>query len=380
MISQTPAPVFFASPLEPLFEGISDGVLALDAQGRSTYLNTRAERLLGRNRRELLGHPLWTRLPALEETALGRACRRALAEGVPVTGEEYLAWLDAWVETRVFPSGGGLLVLLRDVTPLKQLETDAARLCERALRERAQAEDANRAKDALLATVSHELRTPLTAILGWTHILRTTPLPPDKQERALETLESSARAQVRLVDDLLDSARIIAGKMHLEQRAVELAPVVESVLEAARPSALLRGLHLECTLEPLGAPVHGDALRLHQVVSNLLANAIKFTPREGQVRLHLRRVEAHAWLEVSDTGQGIPPDFLPHVFERFQQAEGGATPREGGLGLGLAIVRHLVELHGGSVQAHSDGENRGARFIVRLPLGESASTVNAVGP
>ncbi|MFY0566847.1 ATP-binding protein [Archangium lansingense] len=654
--------------LEHLLEVVTDGVLALDVQGRPTYVNTRAERLLGRTRNELLGRRLWTVLPELEEAELGRACHRALAEGVPTTVEEYLASLGAWLESQVFPTGEGLLVLLRDVTELKHLvrsrwraerlaeelsrsearfrslvvatstilwttdatgniqedsptwcdftgqsydkwrsgtgwqeaihpedrarvsaawkrafaarglyeveyrlrradgaytpvvsrgvpvleldgsvrewvgsitditaqrrarqaleiiseassalsstldlrqalerltrslvprfagwcglylrqgkgplervaftdvdpiralrlrkagrllegpyaiptevlesgrpepipllteevltsETDEARrelrrafmgmkgvavpialdgrklgvlvlalgdeyraydaddvrvaeelahraaitveharLFELARQERDRAEEANRAKDDFLATVSHELRTPLTAILGWASILRTGTLTPDKQARALETVERSARAQAQIVDDLLDISRIVAGRMRLEMQPVQLVPVVEAALDAVRPAAAARNIRLESQLAAGSGPVQGDAQRLQQVAWNLLTNAIKFTPEGGRVAVRLQRVEEHAELQVSDSGKGIEPSFLPHVFERFRQADGSATRRYGGLGLGLAIVRHLVELHGGTIQAHSEGEGRGASFTVRLPL------------
>ncbi|ATB38829.1 hypothetical protein CYFUS_004264 [Cystobacter fuscus] len=241
------------------------------------------------------------------------------------------------------------------------------RLFELARQARDRAEEANRAKDEFLATVSHELRTPLTAILGWTNILRTTPMPPDKQERALETVERSARAQAQIVDDLLDISRIVAGRMRLELQPVDPGTVVEAVLDVVRPAAAARDIHLEPLLEPDVGLVRGDAQRLQQVAWNLFTNAIKFTPPGGRVTVRLRRVEAFVELEVRDSGQGISPTFLPYLFERFQQADGSTTRRYGGLGLGLSIVRHLVELQGGTVQAHSEGEGQGACFTVRLP-------------
>jgi len=181
-------------------------------------------------------------------------------------------------------------------------------------------------------------------------------------------VERSARAQAQKVDDLLDISRIVAGRMRLEVQPMELAPVVEAALDAVRPAAAARDIRLEPVLETGAGSVRGDAHRLQQVVWNLLTNAIKFTPQGGRVSVRLRRTEAHVELEVADSGRGIAPAFLPHVFERFRQADGGVTRRYGGLGLGLAIVRHLVELHGGTVQAHSEGEGRGACFTVRLPL------------
>ncbi|WP_257460263.1 hybrid sensor histidine kinase/response regulator [Archangium lipolyticum] len=254
------------------------------------------------------------------------------------------------------------------------ITVEHARLFELAREERDRAEEANRAKDDFLATVSHELRTPLTAILGWTSILRTSTLEPDKQARALETVERSARSQAQIVDDLLDISRIVAGRMRLEAQPVEPKRVVEAALEAVRPTAAARNIQLESQLEAGVGTVRGDAHRLQQVAWNLLTNALKFTPEGGRVTVRLRREEPHAVLEVTDSGKGISPDFLPHVFERFRQADGSASRRHGGLGLGLAIVRQLVELHGGTVQVHSEGEGRGSRFTVRLPLSGTRAT------
>ena len=261
------------------------------------------------------------------------------------------------------------------------ITVEHAHLFELARQERDRAEEANRTKDDFLATVSHELRTPLTAILGWSSILRTGSLTPEKQARALETVERSARAQAQIVDDLLDISRIVAGRMRLDMQPVRLEPVVEAALDTVRPSAAARDIRIETQLEPGAGPVKGDAQRLQQVAWNLLTNAIKFTPDGGRVGLRLRRVEDHVELQVTDSGKGIDPAFLPHVFERFRQADGSSTRRYGGLGLGLAIVRHLVEMHGGTVQAYSEGEGHGSSFTLRLPLAvartpEGASSAN----
>ncbi len=264
------------------------------------------------------------------------------------------------------PYDGDDLRLAEELAHRAAITLEHVRLFELARQERDRAEEANRAKDAFLATVSHELRTPLTAILGWTNILRTTPLSPEKQGRALETVERSARAQAQIVEDLLDISRIVAGRLRLEGKPVELAPVVEAVLDGVRPAAAARDIRLEAQLEP--GRVLGDAQRLQQVAWNLLTNAIKFTPPGGRVWVRLARTASQMELEVRDSGQGIPAAFLSHVFQRFQQADGSTTRRHGGLGLGLSIVRHLVELQGGTVHAHSEGEGLGACFCVRLPL------------
>ncbi len=229
-----------------------------------------------------------------------------------------------------------------------------------------EAQEANRLKDEFLATVSHELRTPLTAILGWTHLLKTG--RPGQVARAVETIERNAHAQARIVDDILDVSRIVTGKLRLVLTRVNLADIIVAALDTVRPTAEAKEITLRSVLDPTAAETAGDAARLQQVAWNLLSNAIKFTPNGGRVEVRLARGASTLELRVSDTGQGIPADFLPHVFERFRQADSAPTRASGGLGLGLAIVRHLVELHGGHVSAESPGEGRGATFKVTLPL------------
>jgi PAS domain S-box-containing protein len=230
------------------------------------------------------------------------------------------------------------------------------------------AQAANRTKDEFLATVSHELRTPLNAILGWAQLLRSGATEEGEIDRGLETIERNARAQAQLIEDLLDISRIITGKLRLDVRPIELAPVIEAAIDSVRPAAEAKGIRLQTVLDPRAGPVSGDASRLQQVVWNLLVNAIKFTPRGGRVGVELRRVNSHVEIAVSDTGEGIDPEILPQIFDRFRQADASTTRRHGGLGLGLSIVRHLVELHGGTVHAESGGANQGALLTVKLPL------------
>jgi signal transduction histidine kinase len=230
------------------------------------------------------------------------------------------------------------------------------------------AEAANLAKDEFLAVVSHELRTPLNAILGWARMLGEGKLDQAMTARALEIIERNAKSQSQLIEDLLDFSRIISGKLRLDVGRVELASVIEAALDVVRPAADARAIRLQAILDPKAGPVSGDASRLQQVVWNLLSNAIKFTPKGGRVQVRLERVNSHVEMTVSDSGQGIDAEFLPQVFERFRQADTSTTRRHGGLGLGLAITRHLVELHGGTITAESRGEGQGATFTVRLPL------------
>jgi PAS domain S-box-containing protein len=231
-----------------------------------------------------------------------------------------------------------------------------------------QLREANRLKDEFLATVSHELRTPLTSILGWAHLLRTGQLDEQNVTRALETIERNARAQTQLIDDLLDVSRIITGNLRLDVRRHDPASSIESAIEALQPAAEARNVRIQKVVDTGVAFIACDPARLQQVVWNLLSNAIKFTPKGGRVQVRLERIDSHVEIIVSDTGKGIGAEFMPHVFERFRQADQKTTRLHGGLGIGLAIVRHLVELHGGTVQADSPGEGQGATFVVKLPI------------
>jgi signal transduction histidine kinase/DNA-binding response OmpR family regulator len=245
---------------------------------------------------------------------------------------------------------------------------DNVRLLEEEQRARAAAEAASRAKDEFLAVLSHELRTPLNAVYGWAHMLRAGDLRGEALTRALDVIMRNANAQVQLIDDMLDVSRIVTGKMRLDVRPVDITSVVEAAIDVVRPAAAAKELRLHAVLDSQAAGITGDPDRLQQVVWNLLINAVKFTPRGGRIQVHLQRTNSHVEISVSDTGQGIAPEVLSHVFERFQQADSTSTRRHTGLGLGLALVRHLVELHGGAVEAASAGVGKGATFTVKLPV------------
>ena len=249
---------------------------------------------------------------------------------------------------------------------------DNARLYEKEQRARAEAETANRTKDEFLATLSHELRTPLNAVLGWTVMLRGGQLQEPMRARALEAIERNARMQAQLIEDLLDISRIVTGKLRIDARPVDLAAVAEAALDAVRPAADARRLEVVVECDHTAGPVTGDPARLQQVVWNLLTNAVKFTPERGRIELRVARVGDHAQVSVHDDGIGIAPDVLPYVFDRFRQADGSITRQHGGLGLGLAIVRHLVELHGGTVEVNSEGLGKGSTFLVVLPRDRAA--------
>ena len=278
-----------------------------------------------------------------------------------------------------------IIGVVQDITPAKELESELrrqsdenARLFEVAQKSRETAETANRLKDDFLATVSHELRTPLNAIMGWARLLGMGTLDATQQARAIETIERNAVVQQRIIEDILDVSRIVTGKIRLEMSSIDLLPAVQAAVEAVRPAAAARGVTVETRVDDGIGRVMGDSSRVQQIVWNLVSNAIKFTPRAGTVSVRLRRAGTSAELVVADTGKGIAPEFLPHVFDRFRQGDASTTRTHGGLGLGLAIVRHLTELHGGSVEATSEGEGRGATFTIRLPLDlESIETSRA---
>ncbi|MDB4988715.1 MAG: domain S-box protein, partial [Myxococcaceae bacterium] len=290
-------------------------------------------------------------------------------------------WFDVYANRVGSPDLRQVAVVFKDISERKRIEVERERLLESESEARRQAEEASHLKDEFLATVSHELRTPLNAMLGWVHLLRSGTLAPDKRERALETVERNARAQAKLIEDLLDVSRILAGKLGLQIEPLAMHALVEAALETVRPAAEAKNIVLQPVLA-MGGVVMGDAHRLQQVVWNLLSNAVKFTPRGGQIRVHVAARDSSVELIVADTGQGIASEFLPHVFERFRQQDGGTARVHGGLGLGLSIVRQLVELHGGTVSVYSAGIGRGASFTVRLPLalarGQEASSSAAL--
>ena len=240
---------------------------------------------------------------------------------------------------------------------------------------RAEAETANRLKDEFLATVSHEIRTPLNAIIGWSHLLRSGRLDEASIARAIETIDRNAKMQAQLIEDILDVSRVITGKLRLRNESVDIASVINAAIDSVQLAIDSKDLHLEVTLDPSARHTFGDAGRLQQVVWNLLSNAIKFTPPGGRIKIKVKRSKGNMQLLVSDDGQGISPEFLPFIFDRFRQADGTSTRNHGGLGLGLAIVRHLVELHGGAISADSTGAGEGATFSITLPLAPQSQTL-----
>ena len=361
-----------------LFETIDDGFcimeMSVDAQGQTVdyrflqtngafEVHTGLQNAVGKTARELVPDldPSWFQLYG-----------QVAATGEPVRFENQAPamdgrWFDVYASRVGRPEQRYVALVFKDVTARKRSEAERDLLLASESRARKQAEDASRLKDEFLATLSHELRTPLHSMLGWISLLRADRLSAEKRERALETIERNAQAQSQLIGDLLDVSAIMAGKLRLDVRPLDVRSVVESSLDTVRLAAEAKAIRLQATLAS-GCTVMGDASRLQQVVWNLLSNALKFTPRGGRVQVFLECLDSSAELTIADTGKGISSEFLPHVFERFRQQEGSPTRQRGGLGLGLSIVRQLVELHGGTVSASSEGDERGATFTVKLPM------------
>jgi signal transduction histidine kinase/ActR/RegA family two-component response regulator len=349
-----------------------DDLLRLLAEGAGAVVLTEetlrpdtAARLLD----VLNAQPAWSSLPLIVSTT----DRGALSDNFPLWSSlgarASLTLLDRPVRVRTLLMAvrGALRARRRQYQTrglLRQLEASEAR--EKSARERAEA--SNRSKDEFLATVSHELRTPLNAMLGWARMLNAGQLNEAQTQRALDAIERNAVAQAHLIEDLLDVSRIISGKLRLNLSEVDLETVIESAIESVRPAIDAKQLQFELTVDVVNARILGDPNRLQQVVWNLLSNAIKFTPRRGQIRLSASRVDSHVEVAVTDSGQGIDPAFGPYMFQRFTQEDGSPTRAQGGLGLGLSISRHLVELHGGTIEAHSEGPGRGATFCFKLPV------------
>ncbi len=361
---------------------IGDGVIATDVLARVTLLNAVAESLTGWSEAEAKGRSLGEVFLAFDEASRERLeppTDRVFQEldVVPLPQRALLASRDGRehpVEGSAAPiqddSGvtRGAVIVFRDITERRRMEEERGKLLASEQAARTDAERASRAKDEFIATVSHELRTPLNGVLGWARLLRSGKLDKDATARAVEAIERNATTQAQIVDDLLDVSRIVRGQLRLDVRAIELTPIIEAAIDTVRPAAQARNIIVAAVLSPRAGPVSGDAGRLQQVVWNLLSNAIKFTPPGGRVEVLLERGEEGVRIEVKDTGVGIDPAFASHLFERFRQADSSSTRAHGGLGIGLAIVRHLVEAHGGTVSAKSEGLGKGAIFTVGLPV------------
>lgn len=379
----TPAahlPPDFDSPeqfLSAIIESSDDAIITKNLNGVVTSWNKGAERIFGYSATEMVGRPILILIPEDRKQEEPMILQR-LREGERVEHFETLRVRKDGAEVHIsltispIKNKAGEIVgaskIARDITLQKQAATAI-------LAANAETERQSRMKDEFLTTLSHELRTPLQSIVGWIQILKDGPLEPGELEQGHEVIERNARAQQRIIEDLLDMNRILSGKVRLDVQKVELGAVLEASIAAVRPSADAKGIRLHAILDPVCKPVSGDPQRLQQVFWNLLSNAVKFTPRGGRIDVVMQRVNSHLEVSVTDNGTGITPEFLPHVFDRFRQADASTTRNYGGLGLGLAIVKHLVEMHGGTVAAKSPGPDLGATFAIVLPV--SALSDNA---
>ncbi len=316
-----------------------------------------------------VGMTVREQIPSIEQSLIDQYAEVART-GAPLRFQVEVGALGKWFDVFAGRIGDAALhqvgIIFKDITAQRAAELEREQLLAAEQVARRDAERANQLKDQFLATVSHELRSPLHAMLGWLRILRSENLDASREEHALSVIERNARSQAQLVEDLLDVTRIMEGKLRLDLQATDLDAIIDGAVDSLRPMAEARGVTIVRPAEPSGQATV-DAHRVEQVLWNLISNAVKFTPTNGVVTVEVARTGAGVELAVIDTGMGIAPDFLPHVFERFRQADGSSTRKHGGLGLGLSIVRQLVELHGGTVSVHSEGEGRGTRFTVRLP-------------
>jgi signal transduction histidine kinase/ActR/RegA family two-component response regulator len=362
------------------------GIFMTDAELTIRGWNHWLEARSGKSASEMIGRNLLDAYPDLVERGLDKHYKTAIAGQVvvlshrlhhyllempPLVEEQSFAQMQQSARIAPFIEGDrviGTITIIDDVTERIAHEQQLVRLLAREQSARREAEAANRAKDEFLATVSHELRTPLNAIAGWVQILRKGGSDADTFAHGVDIIDRNVKTQTKIIEDILDVSRIITGKLNLDVAPVNLVQVIEAALESVRLAAEVKALRLHTIFDAPDILVSGDPNRLQQVVWNLVSNAIKFTPKAGTVRIRLGRAGSQAEITVSDTGKGISPEFLPFVFDRFRQADSTSTRNHSGLGLGLAIVRHLVEMHGGTVHATSQGEGHGAAFIVRLPL------------
>jgi PAS domain S-box-containing protein len=362
--------------LQAIIESADDAIISKTLDGILTSWNKAAEHIFGYTADEAVGNSVLMLIPKElhdeEAMILGNIKSGKKVEHYQtrrVTKDGRLIDVSLTVSPIRDPDGNiiGASKILRDITLQKQVEAERDLLLAREKEARQQAEMASRAKDEFLGLLSHELRTPLNSILGWTRILSSHQLDEAAAEQALETIDRNAKLQARLIDDMLDVSRIISGKLRLDAQPVDLTTVINAAVETLRPAAEAKQIRLNVMLDFGTGSVLGDPVRLQQVIWNLVSNAVKFVPREGRVQVGLRRVNSHVELSVSDNGPGIDPEFLPHVFERFRQADSTTNKKYSGLGLGLSIVRHLVEMHGGTVEA-ANAKDGGAIFTVRLPV------------
>lgn len=367
--------------LHSVMNSITDGLLMLDKNWCFTYCNAQGARMLGMRPELLIGGCVWDLLPLTRRPKFFENFYLAMDRRETVAFEEFCADpLNIWLGCHCYPSDEGLSVYFHDITDRREVEVRREQLLAAEQAARAEGERVARAKDEFLASLSHELRTPLAAILGWSRVLQQRSPDPSTLSRGIDAISRNAWAQSNLVNDLLDMSRIVSGKLRLNLERVDLRAIADAAADTARPAAQAKGVAIRVASDGSRAEILGDTMRLQQIASNLVTNALKFTPAGGTVSIATAVDGANAVLEVSDTGQGIAADFLPHVFDRFSQADGSAARVHGGLGLGLSIVKNLVELHGGTVLARSAGDGKGAAFSVTFAQAAAASETTDIDP
>jgi PAS domain S-box-containing protein len=363
--------------LAAIVESSDDAIIGETLDGVITSWNQAAELILGYTAAEIVGKPVSALMPPDHSEDMARILGR-IRRGERVGHFETQRLtkdgrvIDVSLSVSPIRDADGTIIgaakVARDITERKCAEAERERLLAAAEAARTDAEAANRMKDDFLATLSHELRTPLNAIVGWAKILRSGRVDAEDIEEGLSAIDRNSQAQTQIIEDLLDISRIISGNLRLDVQRLHLTDIIEAALATVLPAANAKEIRIHKVFDSLAGPVSGDAARLQQVVWNLLTNAVKFTPKGGQVQVLLERVNSHVEISVIDTGIGIQPEFLPHVFDRFRQADASTTRRHAGLGLGLAIVKQLVEMHGGGIWAKSPGEGQGATFTLMLPI------------
>ncbi|MCC5641486.1 response regulator [Nostoc sp. CHAB 5824] len=360
-----------------------EGIWMIDSQSRTEFVNQRLCEMLGYTAEEMLSRSLFDFMDQADGIAAQQKLEWLKQEGSDLKEGRLRCKDGSYIWTLISARAIlneqneflGAIAMLTDITDRKRTESERDRLLQLEQLARAEAEAANRIKDEFLAVLSHELRSPLNPIIGWAKLLQSRKFDDISLKKALETIERNAKLQAQLIEDLLDVSRILQGKINLNIIPVNLASTIEAAMDTVRLAAEAKTIQIEMMLDPTVGKVLGDSDRLQQVLWNLLSNAVKFTATGGKINVRLECIDAQAQITVSDTGKGIHPDFLPHVFDYFRQGDSTTTRKFGGLGLGLAIARHLIEMHGGTVLAESIGEDKGAIFTVRLPLLKEGATI-----
>ncbi|MEH2159255.1 hybrid sensor histidine kinase/response regulator [Nostoc sp.] len=360
-----------------------EGIWMIDSEARTEFVNQRISQMLGYPAEEILGRSIFDFMDRADDIADEEKLEWFKEEGSDLKERRLCCKDGSYIWTLISATAIlneqseclGAIAMLTDITDRKRTESERDRLLQLEQKARAQAEAANRIKDEFLAVLSHELRSPLNPILGWAKLLQSRKFDEPSLQKALKTIERNAKLQAQLIEDLLDVSRILQGKLRLNMIPVDLVSTIEGAMETVHLAAEAKTIAIETMLDPSVGKVLGDSARLQQVFWNLLSNAVKFTETKGKVNVRLECIDAQAQITVSDTGKGIHPDFLPYMFDYFRQGDSTTTRRFGGLGLGLAIARHLIEMHGGTVWAESPGEEQGAIFTVRLPLIKDSATI-----